>query len=179
MKLPYELNLVLNGVWQVSSKQVIPSAQLFQIGGPTTVRGYPTDAVAGPAGFYTNLELHKQLPFLDSSVDGFLFYDEGAVYNHYPPVRNLNSVGAGIAWNVNKFAEVDLSGGIPLKSRGQPATLRRALLPPPREVLLRASPDRICACSATANARRHGGNLKADVALRINAVGQRRASLTM
>ena len=98
----------------MSSKQLIPSAELFQVGGPTTVRGYPTDAVAGPDGFYTNLELHRQLPFLNGSVDGFIFYDQGAVYNHYPSVQDLNALGLGIAWNVNKFEELDLSGGFPL-----------------------------------------------------------------
>jgi hemolysin activation/secretion protein len=30
----------------------LPGDQLFQLGGPTTVRGYPTDAVAGPDGYY-------------------------------------------------------------------------------------------------------------------------------
>jgi hemolysin activation/secretion protein len=114
VKLPYDLSLYLNGSWQVSAKQLIPSAELFQVGGPTTVRGYPTDAVAGPDGFYTNLELHRQLPFLNGSVDGFIFYDQGAVYNHYPSVQDLNALGLGIAWNVNKFAELDLSGGFPL-----------------------------------------------------------------
>jgi hemolysin activation/secretion protein len=104
----------LGGAWQASSKQLIPSEQLFQIGGPTTVRGYPTDAVAGPDGFYSNLEVHRQLPFLNSSVDAYVFYDEGAVYNHFPRVQDLNSLGLGVAWNVNKYAEVDVSGGFPL-----------------------------------------------------------------
>ncbi len=68
----------------------------------------------------TVLELHRQLPFLDSSVDGFVFYDEGAVFNHFPSVQDLNSVGLGVAWNVNKYAEVDLSGGFPVNHAVNP-----------------------------------------------------------
>jgi hemolysin activation/secretion protein len=113
-QLPGGNNLVFNGVWQVSSALIIPSAELFQIGGPTTVRGYPTNAVAGNDGFFTNLEFHHPFELPGGPVDAFVFYDEGAVYNQFPAVQDLNSVGAGVTVALTKLAELDLSVGVPL-----------------------------------------------------------------
>ncbi len=114
LKLPADFNATFNGSWQASSVQLIPGDQLFQIGGPTTVRGYPANAVAAPDGFYSNLELHHALPFLNGALDAYAFYDEGAVYNHFPAIQDLNSLGLGVSWNVDKYAVADVFAGFPL-----------------------------------------------------------------
>jgi hemolysin activation/secretion protein len=51
VQFPAGFYATLGGAYQVSSRQVLPGDQLFQIGGPTTVRGYSTNAVAGFTGY--------------------------------------------------------------------------------------------------------------------------------
>jgi hemolysin activation/secretion protein len=115
LQLPYGFNATLGGAWQLSSKELLPGDQLFQIGGPTTVRGYPADAVAGPDGYYDNLELHHAFAAMNTSVDAYVFYDHGAVYNHFPAVQTLNSAGLGFSWTLGKYVVADLSAGFPLE----------------------------------------------------------------
>jgi hemolysin activation/secretion protein len=114
LQLPYGFNATLGGAWQLASKELLPGDQLFQIGGPTTVRGYPTSAVAGPDGYYDNLELHRPIAVLDTSLDVYGFFDHGAVYNHFPAVQTLNSAGMGFSWSVTKYVVAELSAGFPL-----------------------------------------------------------------
>ena len=113
-RLPYDFTLTLGGAFQVSSAALLPGDQLFQIGGPTTVRGYPTDAVAGATGYYGNLELHHPLPMILAGLDVFAFYDKGAVYNPAPKVINLNSAGVGLSYDINKVALAEVSAGFPI-----------------------------------------------------------------
>ena len=114
LQMPYGFNATLGGAWQWASKELLPGDQLFQIGGPTTVRGYPADAVAGPDGYYDNLELHHPLALLDTSLDAYAFYDRGVVYNHFPSVQTLNSAGLGLSWTLSKYVVADVSAGFPL-----------------------------------------------------------------
>ena len=44
--------------WQYTQEKLLPGDQIFTIGGPTTVRGYPTNAASGDSGYYFNAELH-------------------------------------------------------------------------------------------------------------------------
>jgi hemolysin activation/secretion protein len=121
VQLPFGFNASLGGAWQASSKELLPGDQLFQVGGPTTVRGYPTDAVAGPDGYYANLELHHAAPGpLDTALDAYVFYDRGSVYNHFPAVQTLNAIGAGLSWTIGKYATAEVSAGIPLNTVVQP-----------------------------------------------------------
>jgi hemolysin activation/secretion protein len=113
-QLPYNVTATLGGAWQVSSKDVLPGDQLFQLGGPTTVRGYTPDVVAGHSGYYGNFELHHTLPVWDNGVDAFAFYDHGSVYNHYPAVQTLDSLGLGLSWTVATYLVADVSAGFPL-----------------------------------------------------------------
>lgn len=120
-QLPFGFNASLAGAWQASSKELLPGDQLFQLGGPTTVRGYPTDAVAGPDGYYANLELHHAATGpLNTALDAYVFYDRGSVYNHFPAVQTLNSIGAGLTWSISKYATAEVSAGIPLNNVVQP-----------------------------------------------------------
>jgi len=112
--LPYDIDFTLSGAWQVSTKDALPGDQLFQLGGPTTVRGYTPDIVAGPTGFYANMELHHALPVWENGLDAFVFYDRGAVYNSFPAVQTLDSLGLGVTWNVVKNLSAELSAGFPL-----------------------------------------------------------------
>jgi len=83
---------------QYTSEKLLPGDQLFQIGGPTTIRGYPSNAVSGDSGYYANLEWHRSFATLVAGLDIFGFYDFGEAYSTFPAVRNLSSLGAGLSW---------------------------------------------------------------------------------
>lgn len=120
LELPYGFHATLGGAWQVASKELLPGDQLFQIGGPSTVRGYPTDAVAGPDGYYGNLELHHAFAVGNTSLDAYGFYDRGAVYNTFPAVQTLNSAGLGLSWSFSKYVVAEVSAGFPLDKVVEP-----------------------------------------------------------
>lgn len=114
LHLPHRFDLLVDGAFQASSAPLLPGDQLFQIGGPTTVRGYSTDAVAGSSGFYTNVELHHDLSPINKSLTGFVFYDRGSVYNPNPAVTTLNSIGLGLSMAIRKNVSADLTAGFPI-----------------------------------------------------------------
>ena len=120
--LPKGLFGVASAAWQVSSQQTIPGGQLFQVGGPTTVRGYPANAVAGPSGYYAQFELHHgfELPSATGApgptLDGFVFLDQGGVFNHYPRHQDLRSVGVGCNWPLWPGVRAAFTLGVPLET---------------------------------------------------------------
>ncbi len=102
------------GAWQLSSDEFIPGGQLFQVGGPTTVRGYPADALSGPTGYYANFAVHHALHLGGSRpIDGFLFVDQGGVFNHFPRYQGLRSVGAGCSWQLSRRVTARVVLGVP------------------------------------------------------------------
>ncbi|MFW5452480.1 ShlB/FhaC/HecB family hemolysin secretion/activation protein [Thioalkalivibrio sulfidiphilus] len=79
--------------WQFTGEDTLPSADLFQLGGPGTVRGYPTSVIAGVRGYYLNIEMHWQWT---ERYAPFLFLDHGAVYGESPSQEDITGVGAGL-----------------------------------------------------------------------------------
>jgi hemolysin activation/secretion protein len=114
LKLPYGFTLTEGGAAQWANQKLLAGDQLFQIGGPTTVRGYPTNAVAGYAGYFNNLELHHGLGELFNGLSGFVFYDNGMVFSTFPQTVTMNSLGAGLSWDSRYYLTSDLSFGVPL-----------------------------------------------------------------
>lgn len=127
-RLPDQFFGVSSGSWQIASQDDIPGSQLFQVGGPTTVRGYPSNAVAGPSGYFANFELHHPIAIPAAggmpatSLDGFVFLDQGSVFNSYPRHQDLRSVGTGFSWGIAKGVTASLTLGFPLEDTvyGQP-----------------------------------------------------------
>jgi hemolysin activation/secretion protein len=115
LQLARTLSLSVSSQWQVASKDTLPGDQLFQAGGPSTVRGYETNAAAGPTGFFTNTELRNAWTFHKVEGSAFLFYDHGEVYNHFPAAQIMNSMGAGLAVALTKRISADFTAGFPLK----------------------------------------------------------------
>ena len=101
--------------WQATGSTLLPGSHLFQAGGPTTVRGYPTNAVAGDEGYLVNAELHYTPGELYRGLGFFAFADHGAVFSTSPERRNLTSVGAGFGYDFNDFARLEFSAARPLK----------------------------------------------------------------
>ncbi len=108
--------------WQMASTALIPASVLFQVGGPTTVRGFPANAAAGPSGYFVNLELHHLLPVPDllrnpgSTLDGFLFFDQGRSYNPFPAYQDLRSAGFGASWDISRYLAANVNVGFPLET---------------------------------------------------------------
>ena len=114
LHFPGQFDATVSGAFQVSSASLLSGDQLFQVGGPTTVRGYASDAVAGATGYYAQFELHHNLNFISAGTDFFVFYDRGAAYNPAPAVTILNSVGLGLTFNLAKYGIAELSAGFPV-----------------------------------------------------------------
>ena len=116
LKMPADFSFTLLGSGQYAHNvRLLPGDQLFQIGGPTTVRGYPTGAAAGDSGYYTNFELHRDLTNVGAKgVDVFVFHDRGEVYSVNPKVRKLWSLGGGFSWLVIPPLTIEASAGRPM-----------------------------------------------------------------
>ena len=118
-RLPFDFTATLNGSLQWANQKLLPGDQLFQIGGPNSLRGFPTSGAAGYAGFFTNYELHRGLGDLvgelwGKRLSGFAFFDDGAVYSTYPKRVSMRSVGLGVSWDSGYDVVVDLSIARPL-----------------------------------------------------------------
>lgn len=86
--------------WQLSTGKNIPSANLFQIGGLGSVRGYEMGILSGPRGYYANLELHRN--FFDR-VDAYVFVDHGTIYSFYPTSKSITGAGPGVLYHFRKW----------------------------------------------------------------------------
>lgn len=102
VKLPHDSSLVLHGVGQYSASDLLPGNLLFNIGGPTSVRGYPADGVAGDSGYYAQVELHHDMSRFREGLDIFAFTDAGQVFSTFPETTTLVSAGAGLAYDMGK-----------------------------------------------------------------------------
>ncbi len=110
------LSLLGVGAWQHTDEKLVPGNLLFQIGGPTTVRGYPSDGIAGDSGYYGSLELHKQFTMPDGqNLDGFLFTDFGTVFSTFPKRTTLISAGTGMSYDIMDDIRLSVSIATPLK----------------------------------------------------------------
>jgi len=103
------------GAWQYSRADLLPGGLLFQIGGPTSVRGYPSDGVAGDRGYYTNFELHRRFENSPRPASGFVFLDFGEVYSTFPRVTTMASVGLGAAYDLAPNARLEVSAAVPVR----------------------------------------------------------------
>lgn len=114
LRLPFDFVATALDVGQWANQKLLAGDQLIQIGGPTTVRGYPTSGVAGYAGYYGNVELHHNVNALLDGLDAFGFVDYGAVYSTFPKSVYLTSVGGGLSYVTKSHLIADISAGTPL-----------------------------------------------------------------
>lgn len=112
-RLPANFSIAVLGSGQYTQQRLLPGDQLFQIGGPTTVRGYPTNSVAGDSGYYSNFELHYNLSKLIQGMDIYGFIDRGEVYSTFPSHTALTSAGAGLSWKPCPPLMIEASAGMP------------------------------------------------------------------
>jgi len=112
LRLPGEVTLVGRAALQYTEADLLPGSLLFQIGGPNTVRGYPSDGVAGDSGYYLQAGLHHEV--LTEGVDGFLFADYGQVFSTFPARTTMGSVGFGVSWAWNDLLTQDVTLAVPV-----------------------------------------------------------------
>ncbi|HEY5796433.1 MAG TPA: ShlB/FhaC/HecB family hemolysin secretion/activation protein [Bosea sp. (in: a-proteobacteria)] len=105
----------LAGGWQYTRETLLPGDQIFQIGGPTTVRGYPIGAAFGNSGFYGQAELHYLLPDPLKQLEAFVFLDHGRTYLNATTTMRATSVGAGLIWRPIEWASLEGGVGRPLE----------------------------------------------------------------
>lgn len=112
-KLDEQFSLVGRGSWQYTDAQLLPGDLLFQIGGPKTVRGYPSSGVAGDSGYFGQVELHwSGAP--DDGPEPFLFGDFGQVFSTFPSQQTLLSAGAGLIYRLDENVTLDGTFAVPL-----------------------------------------------------------------
>ncbi|WP_342363802.1 ShlB/FhaC/HecB family hemolysin secretion/activation protein [Terrarubrum flagellatum] len=108
-----QLYASLVGSWQYS-RDPLPGDQTFQIGGPTTVRGYPIGVAAGDSGYYGQAELHYAFGDALRNVDVFAFIDHGAVFATFPKMTRASAAGVGVSWRPAEWVTLESSVGFPI-----------------------------------------------------------------
>ncbi len=102
------------GSWQATAEELLPGSQIYSMGGHTTVRGYPTNALSGDSGYVMNLEAHYTVPDFANGVDLYAFLDHGAIFSTFPTRIPATSFGAGLAIDFTELLGLDLSIARPL-----------------------------------------------------------------
>lgn len=102
MQLGDSFAFVMRGAGQYAGDQkLLPGDLLFKIGGPSTVRGFPSEGVAGDSGYFVQSELHwNALP----DIDLFALSDFGETFSTFPARTTMMSVGAGVAYALPHFS---------------------------------------------------------------------------
>ncbi len=111
--LPNQWVVTLRGKVQLSDQDLMPSSEQFQVGGMSTVRGYPEGLLIGDQGYMFSAEASIPWPGDDSFGDPFaaqaralMFFDHGAAFpfkgNNEDTDRDdyLTSVGLGLQINL-------------------------------------------------------------------------------
>lgn len=124
---------LFRGSAQLTRKKLLPPSEQFQIGGASSVRGYPEGFLIGDKGYLVNAELSFPLPFpenrvfgmeLGNKLKGIAFVDHGGAFPYKPGGGSMNhrdyitGAGVGLAMNVSKYLSGRLSLGIPITNRG-------------------------------------------------------------
>lgn len=106
-------SLALNGTG-VLSIDPLPDTERFRLGGPSSVRGYPSAEIAGDQGVFASIEARRDLVIAKIIPAQFrIFYDAGLVERKQPlagesPTSSLTSAGVGLTARVAKHYGLDL-----------------------------------------------------------------------
>ncbi len=119
--------LVFNGRTQLSSSSMLPSSEQFQVGGSTSVRGYPEGFLIGDEGYVANMEFYFPVvsaggeglsTVIYQRLKGILFIDHGEIFsNRGNTDGRITGTGLGLLIKYSKYLTGRLSLGIPLGNR--------------------------------------------------------------
>jgi hemolysin activation/secretion protein len=125
--------LSLRGSTQFSNNHLLPAFEQYQIGGVSTVRGYPEGMLLGDRGYFLSGELYFPLPFknheffgvsIGDKIKGSFFIDHGGAFPHKGNSVGLNhndfltGTGLGLIVNLTKYFYGRINLGFPLTNRG-------------------------------------------------------------
>lgn len=99
-------SLDFKGGWQVSSKPQLAPAELLQLGGFGSVRGYTQAAFSGSSAYYLQSEIHRPVT---PELDAYAFYDFGASFAGLGKPLLARGIGAGATWNW-RFVSLSAAG---------------------------------------------------------------------
>jgi len=121
---------------QLSNNELLPSSEQFQLGGMSTVRGYPSGLLAGDDGYFVSAEMSFPMQNINESLAdnpymdkwrGLMFFDHGAAYpfkgNNDPSEDSdyISSAGIGVNVNLSKALSARLVLAAPIKGRNDGA----------------------------------------------------------
>lgn len=128
-----ECVLMLRVSGQITRKRSLPPSEQFQIGGASSVRGYPEGFLIGDKGYLASAELSFPLPVpegrilgmdLGRALAGIAFVDHGGAFPYKPGGGSMThrdyitGAGVGLTVNLPRFLIGRLSLGIPITNRG-------------------------------------------------------------
>ena len=128
-----DLVLVFRGSAQLTREDNLPPSEQFQIGGASSVRGYPEGYLIGDTGYLISAELFFPLPFPDAGIAGFdlrnrlkgvVFADHGGAFPYKPGGGSMThhdyitGTGIGLTGSISKHFTGRLILGIPITNRG-------------------------------------------------------------
>lgn len=99
---------------QYSDADLVPGADLFQAGGPQSVRGYAQSTASGEKGVVGSVELYRSLSKFVEGLEVFGFVDAGTAFSNTIDQPTLVSAGAGLNYSWNGRMRAELSVGVPL-----------------------------------------------------------------
>lgn len=130
--LPGGDTLLLRGRAQLSNKDLLPTSEQFQVGGMSSVRGYPEGLLIGDEGYFVSIEYARTLRRDDGTgpdmashqpLRGFVFFDHGAAFPFKGDDEDvdrddfLTSAGFGINIDLGRQFRGRLVAGFPLFTR--------------------------------------------------------------
>lgn len=87
------------GAWQYANGKELPSGNMFQLGGSSTVRGYSQGAIAGDGGAYVTIQLNRAI---NADLTGFTFVDTGRIHSAIVQPTHVTGYGVGTQWHWGK-----------------------------------------------------------------------------
>lgn len=125
---------IIRGRAQLSDHHPLASTEQFQVGGLSSVRGYPEGFLVGDEGYFLSAELKFPLPYTDrvmfgsslrESLKGSIFVDHGAAFPYKGNGMSsshedfITGAGAGLSINFSRYLTGKIDLGFPLAKHGQ------------------------------------------------------------
>ncbi len=128
-----EVFTIICGRGQLSDQHPLTSTEQFQVGGLSSVRGYPEGFLVGDEGYFLSAELKFPLPYTDrimfgsslrDSLKGAVFVDHGAAFPYKGNGMSsshedfITGAGVGLSMNFSRYLTGRIDLGFPLAKHG-------------------------------------------------------------
>ncbi len=131
--LPSNYFAIIRGQGQLADHHPLASTEQFQVGGLSSVRGYPEGHLVGDEGYFIGAEVKFPLPVNDLNLFGFalyeslkgsIFVDHGAAFPYRSgSISNghedyITGAGVGLTLNFSRFLSGKIDIAVPLAKHG-------------------------------------------------------------